>query len=386
MDKKKQIQFNLNNFLLAMSMPLDFIEAQACNTSKSHSKIVAYIALKIGLKLKLSSEEMSDLCSYSLVHNIGLFESNKKDEDYCEISEEIIERFPFLTNQENILKYQCENYDGSGLYGLKGDEIPLFSQIISFVDTIDSKFDFSKPSIENRIEIIEFVQENANKLFSKKIVDIFTDFSSETSFWLDLQNENETLYFIFGNLQDFTTVLDFEDLLEITSIFTYITDSNSLLIDKAIIMTDYYQFDHKDKLTFLIAVSLQGIGKLMIPKEILHKPSYLTPLEYEVVKSYPYYTKKILSNIIGFNDIANWACKTQESLDGQGYPFGLDASSLSLKDRLIGILNIYESLTKEQNYRQSFSHKHAIELMKEMANDGKLDIAMINDIDEVFSK
>ncbi|NCA92769.1 phosphohydrolase, partial [bacterium] len=42
--------------------------------------------------------------------------------------------FPFLTFQENIVLYHHENFDGSGIFGIKGNEIPLFAQLISFAD------------------------------------------------------------------------------------------------------------------------------------------------------------------------------------------------------------------------------------------------------------
>ena len=41
MNKKKQIQFNLNNFLLSTSLALDLVEKDIYNTSKNHSKSVA---------------------------------------------------------------------------------------------------------------------------------------------------------------------------------------------------------------------------------------------------------------------------------------------------------------------------------------------------------
>lgn len=41
------------------------------------------------------------------------------------ILEKNVKNFPFLTDHKNIIKYHHENYDGSGFFGLKGDEIPL---------------------------------------------------------------------------------------------------------------------------------------------------------------------------------------------------------------------------------------------------------------------
>ena len=384
MNKKIQMNFNLNNFLLAMSTPLDFVERNTCNTSNNHSKRVAYVAFKFAEKLKLTAEEMSDLCSYSLVHNNGLYQSESKNEKYFNTSEKNIKDFPFLHKRENILKYQNEHFDGSGFFGLKGSEIPLFSQIISFADILDSKFDLSKDNIENRIEIINFVKLNENYIFSKELSEYFLEFSSDISFWHDLQNENDILQYVFSKLLDFTCILDFEQILEITSVFTNIESKNSTLLENSKKILDYYAFEHKDVFTFLIAVSLQNIGKLVIPKSILNKTTKLNENEYEIVKSYPYYTKKALSNIMGFNDISIWASNVQETLDGKGYPFGRSGKDLSLKDRLLAVLNIYESLSQEKSYRKAFSKDEAIKIMYKMVEEGKLDKAIIGDINEVL--
>ena len=56
MDKKKQMQFNLNNFLLATSIALDFVSKDRYKISLGHAKRVAYIALNIGIKMDFTPE------------------------------------------------------------------------------------------------------------------------------------------------------------------------------------------------------------------------------------------------------------------------------------------------------------------------------------------
>ena len=95
MDKKKQMQFNLNNFLLATSIALDFVSKDRYKISLGHAKRVAYIALNNGIKMDFTPEELSDLCSYSLVSSLGLNQSID-DKDFCEICQECTKDFPFL--------------------------------------------------------------------------------------------------------------------------------------------------------------------------------------------------------------------------------------------------------------------------------------------------
>ena len=89
---------------------LDSIEEQLYKTSPTHSKRIAFIALKLAKEFNYNPENLSDICSYSLLHNIALFETKTKNKDYCEIGQKYTEFFPFLTDEKNIIKYSCEYY------------------------------------------------------------------------------------------------------------------------------------------------------------------------------------------------------------------------------------------------------------------------------------
>lgn len=380
MDKKKQISFNLNNFLLSISIALDLAENDLKKTTRNHSRRIAFLSLKIGEKYNLAPQELSDLCAYSLLHNIALKKENNYEKEYYELAQVSADKLPFLCGYKNVLKYHGENFDGSGVFGIDNSEIPLLSKIISFAHILDEKFDLSEKNIERKKEIVSFLEENENILFSEEIVNHFLDVSSTVDFWLDIQSENDILFYIFGTLHDFTATPTFEEVLSYTRVFSNLVEEETSIIDKCSIMADYYQFEHKDKQTFLIAASLYNIGKLAIPNDILLKQSKLTDDEYEIIKSYPYYTKKILSNLMGFNDITNWASRIQETIDGKGYPFKLDGKDLSLKDRLLSALNVYQSLRNKKPYRNSLSHDESIKTMHELAENKKLDKSIVEDI------
>lgn len=384
MDKKKQLAFNLNNFLLSTSIVLDLAEENISNTTKNHSKRVAFISLKIGQILNLTPPELADLCAFSLIRNIAISkELNDKKEELV-LAQECADKLPFLCGFKNVIKYHQEYFNGSGLFGIKDNKIPLLAQIISFSHLLDKEFDLSSNNITNKKDVVTFLKDKEGVLFSPEIIDAFLDVSLNIDFWLDIQNENDVLFYIFSTLHDFTINANFEKILVFTSIFSIIDINNSEFIQKCSKMTDFYNFEHKDKQTFLIAASLHNIGKLAIPKEIINKKSKLSEDEYEVIKSYPYYTKKVLSNLMGFNDITKWACRVQERMDGKGYPFSLEGKDLSLKDRLMSVLNIYQSLRESKPFRSSYSHEDSISIMLELATNKKIDEAIVKDIKDQF--
>jgi HD-GYP domain-containing protein (c-di-GMP phosphodiesterase class II) len=351
MDKKKQIMFNLNNFLLSTSLALDFLQKEKINVSSNHHKRVAFIALNIASKYNLNPELLSDLCSLCLAY---------------ELDNEDLNKLPFIKKDE-ILNNET------------------IKELVSFSSQIDKSFSTDKNYVENKISIEEFVCKNKNN-FSKELIESFQVISSSISFYLDLENENDILMFIYSSLHDFSSPLNFEDLLNISSIFLKIQNPNSKLIGYSQNISEFYNFDHKDTYTFTIAASLCQIGKLMISKDILEKKESLSSVEFELIKAYPYYTKKILTNIMGFNDIASWAIKVQERLDGSGYSFGFDGKNLSLKDRVLQTLIAYHSLKEEKVYRRSFCHDEAINILQKEASDGKFDLAIIEDLKTVFKE
>jgi len=61
MNKKTEMNFNINNFLLATTNILDMKDREINRVSEFHSLRVAYVSLKIGEMLKLEPKMMFNL-------------------------------------------------------------------------------------------------------------------------------------------------------------------------------------------------------------------------------------------------------------------------------------------------------------------------------------
>jgi len=412
----KSIYFSLNNFLLAITETLDFVEMDLLGVTTHHSKRVAYIATKIGAAFSLSQEENFDLIAYSVLHDNGLskssklvlennyldkiFENQSKTkfkkhfEEHCIVGEENIKDFPFLTKQKNIIKYHHEFYDGSGLFGIKGDAIPLLAQLISFADVIDGIYKTDTPTYEKIETIKKFVTLNRGKLFNEKIVDSFLKLANKTYFWLDLQDEKEMIHYLINSAPCIKFQYNFETLLALTQVFTNIVDSKSGftanhsngLVEKCQIMSKYYNFSERETFEMLIAASLHDLGKLAISNKILDKNGKLTEEEMQQMKSHVYYTKKALSKIEGFEEITKIAANHHEKLNGTGYPYGLKEEDLTFKEKLMGCLDIYQALTEDRPYRDGLGHTKTMEIMYEMVQKREIDKNIVQDIDQQFKK
>ena len=401
---------SLNKFLFSISFALDLAETEIKCTSAKHSKRVAYVCLKMSNLMGLSDKEKFDLCSYSLLHDNGLIESYcnfsneyEKDEaenyfnmvnfsEHCVIGENNIKDFPFLTSQKDIILYHHENFDGSGLFGKKGSEIPILSQLISFADILDTTFDLTIIDYDKKEEINKFVFENEEKLFSKEIVKAYEKLSNSLLFWGDLEYFDEVNP-LEDILPDFSMEISLEDFLGITKIFSKIIDGKSKftakhskdLEEKSLKLVEYFNLDEETKLKIQIASNLHDIGKLGTPNSILDKDGSLNNSELFEIKKHAYLTHSILSKIDNFSDITKWASAHHERLDGSGYPFGLTSDELGLEERIVSCLDFYQALVEDRPYRKSFNHDDAVSLLRKNLTNLEIDANIINAIDVVFA-
>lgn len=328
MDKKKQMVFNLNNFLLAFS--------GALNTKKA-----TFIALNIAKELNFDEKKLADICSYNLAFPLGI---------------KSLEKFDFLD-----------------LNHLKDD---TFLQISEISQKLSKNFDFKNYSKNDIEKFKEFIE---NENFNIDIKTALKRVLENKIFFFDILYDEQIVLFIYSNLQDFTKVLDFEDILKMTNEFNLYIDKESKIIERAEIIAEFFEFEHKDKEIFKIASTLANIGKLYTKNLALNDEAK------ELSMNYAYFTKMILNQIMGFNDISSLASKVQERLDGSGV-FALSSKDLSFKDRLLISINLYGYFKEAKPYKKAYSHKDTIEALTKMAKDGKIDESLVEILDKVFEE
>lgn len=399
--------FNLNEFLLAISFALDFIEMDLLGVPTNHGKRVAYISLRLAKKLGLSKKQIYDVVSLSILHDNGvgeIFSKGKVTNDsrgalilnegvkaHCIIGEDNIKEYPFFTDSTNVIKYHHERYDGTGFFGIKGEAIPLMSQIIFLADRVEHEFVNTGVTYNIKKYILEYVKAEEGKGFSTRLVKLFLELCDEAEFWECLNDRN-----IFNSLERetpiFTMDLSFVQVRSVTKVLSKIIDSKSKftlvhsdgLAEKVDIMTDYYKIRGDEKQKLIIAADLHDIGKLAISNAILDKTDKLSEEEFSCIKQHTKYTRMALQQISGFEDITEWAANHHEKLDGSGYPMGKTDKELDFNSRLMACLDIYQALIEERPYRISLTHENAIKILKDMQEYNLIDRNIVNDIDIVF--
>ncbi|MDR0784944.1 MAG: HD domain-containing protein [Treponema sp.] len=387
--------FNRNEFVGAFSLALDFLESSLRSNVTNHGKRVALIALRLGEQLGLSSEDMFDLYAGAMLHDNGMTHAvydaidaaklpdMERDASHCIVGERNLKAFPFLKNREGMILYHHEAYDGSGYFGAFGGSIPLLAHIINLADTTEILYSkgADKQAMMERLALWK------GGKFSAELCEAFEAFGGNLGFWLSLDNK-----FIAQELArrapKYDMALSLEELLPIAGIFRRLIDAKSPftgrhsqgITEKSALMADFYGFDAERKAKLMIAADLHDAGKLAVPNAVLDKPGALDAAEIEIVKPHPYYTRKMLENIIGFEDVTEWASNHHEKLDGAGYPYGFTAERLDFESRLMACIDIFQALTEDRPYRKPLDQGTVSRIMFDMASKGGIDRQITADV------
>lgn len=146
----------------------------------------------------------------------------------------------------------------------------------------------------------------------------------------------------------------FSKIIDNTSPYTAVHSQNVAHVSKCLAL--YTGFSELESEKMYLAGLLHDIGRLAVPNEILTKPGVLSGNEYKIDKQHPYYSYYILQQVEGFEEIAVWAGSHHETLDGNGYPFGLVAPEINLGSRIIAVADIYCALLEDRPYRSGMTN------------------------------
>ena len=115
-----------------------------------------------------------------------------------------------------------------------------------------------------------------------------------------------------------------------------------------------------DQLILSGAGLMHDIGKLGIPRAILHKQGPLTEAEWRVMKTHPQIGITILGGRSRMTREMLGILYHHERMDGSGYPHGLISSEIPIEARIVAVADTYDVLTSDRPYRSAFTHFAAL--------------------------
>lgn len=402
----ESIELDIIQFLFSTSRALDAVEEEILGAAQNHSRRVAYLAVCLGKRLGFSEDELTDLAAFALLHDNALTEyvclerlhgeevpmGSVKDDFafHCVAGEENSRVFPFLNREENVIRYHHENMDGTGLFGVRGEHIPLKARILRVADHVDVLYRLSDWTSAKKRLVFAHLRENAGSLYDAAL-------SGELEQILDgLEpvdlTDGRVERSLFRILAPRKISLPYRDLIRISAFFAHIIDYKSPftmshsrgIAEKTRVMAGFYGFDSKTANEVYVAAYLHDIGKLATPNTLLEKPGRLTPEEYEVVKLHVWRTHEILRVVERFGDIERWESGHHERLDGSGYFRGSTGREQDFCTRLLACIDVYQALVEDRPYRRGMEPDQALSILREQVDNGKLDGRIVSDIGRVL--
>jgi putative nucleotidyltransferase with HDIG domain len=188
-EHKNLLRKNIKTFNEFVQLIAKTIDAKDKYTA-GHSMRVAEYATMIARELNLDERQIEILQRASLFHDIGKIgipdgilnkksSLNEKDRIYIYrhpiLAKEILSHMSDFQELLDVIYHHHERYDGNGYpNGLKGDEIPLLSRIISVADAYDAMLS-ERPyrNAKTKIEAIKELLSEKGKQFDPVIVDVF---------------------------------------------------------------------------------------------------------------------------------------------------------------------------------------------------------------------
>lgn len=146
---------------------------------------------------------------------------------------------------------------------------------------------------------------------------------------------------------------------------TYTHSLNVALICN--ILAGWLRFSPAEKELATACGLFHDVGKLQIPAEIMKKPGKLTPAEYQIIKTHPLESYKLLSRYELPDEVKNAALMHHERCDGSGYPYGFTFDKINRFARLVAVADVYEAMTSSRTYRDALCPFNVITYFE---NDG----------------
>jgi len=109
---------------------------------------------------------------------------------------------------------------------------------------------------------------------------------------------------------------------------------------------------------------LHDLGKLLIPPEILNKPSKLSEKDYEIIQKHTIFAKNILDEKTRLPErVKEIPLQHHERIDGSGYILRLTKEETSVLSRITAVADVYEALTSDRPYRKALPIPEVIEYL-----------------------
>jgi len=118
-------------------------------------------------------------------------------------------------------------------------------------------------------------------------------------------------------------------------------------------LAKYIGLDYKEIEILEHAAILHDIGKIGIDSVVLNKAGRLSADEFSIIKAHPIIGDEILAPIGTLASVRQTILQHHERYDGLGYPYGIAGDEISLKARILSIVDTFDAMLTDRPYRKA---------------------------------
>lgn len=380
----KQTFTNIRSLMGGLARTMNLVNPKMEN----HHEQTAYFAYFVASGMNLSREDVGLVISSALLHDVGSIvyenklsvqEIEKSAHKIAAIGADIIRDIPGYEEVAEVIGFCQTSWKKLEPEARNDEKKSRYIKLASIVHLADVAASclVQEGRVLNQIEgICRAIENGRGTEFCGEAVDAFLEFKGIEFIWLDAMHnpfflgffmdkgEDVTLEFVRNHTKLLSRIIDYR------SSFTAMHSAGVAATARE--LAEKCGMTEEDTIKMEIAGYLHDIGKLVVPREILEKPSKLTEEEFNIIKEHPYYTRYVLMGIDGFTDIANWAGYHHEKLNGKGYPFHFDAGQLDKGSMIMAVADIFSALTEIRPYRDGMKKEQVADILLENVERGEI--------------
>ncbi|MEG0295674.1 MAG: HD domain-containing protein [Clostridium sp.] len=349
-----------------------------------HGEQVAYIMMNL-LKAHggYNEEEIRKICTVSIFHDIGAYKVAERDKlvdidsikpfNHAVYGALFIKYFSPISDLADIVMghhFTVKHIRERNITNVRDEALMLsLADYLAIIYLNKGYIPFEL--IEDKYE--EYLSEHIS-LFKKAVEEFdFVEKLKDNAYKDELYNYFED------------TIACRDEVIAYARMLTYAIDFRSEYTVKHSITVEavsyqiakLYGLDNDRAIKIKVAANLHDIGKIVIPIDILEKPGKLTVKEYEIIKSHAKVSYDILSGL-NIDDIRDIAGLHHETLDGCGYPFGIQDEDISIDVRIVAIADILSALIAARSYKGAFKKCKVVAILNDMKNNNKIDKKIVD--------
>lgn len=392
------MNINLRQIVFSLSKALDLVGVD----DMYHGKRVAFMACTCAQRMNIDEQDYDNLFKASLLHDCGVSNTSthlnlvehidwKKSQNHCIVGKNLLLSCPPLNHLAETIEYHHTHWKQLHTLPLN-EQVKRDANLIFLVDRVDALISqhHEVEPIMARKDVRNQIKQYSGTMFSPELVELFLKTSESSAFWLTLEAKP-----LFDTLMQWVKLgeyhaIDFNTLRSIAEIFAKIVDAKSPFTAEhsqgvARLARQIAVWDGQDETItnqLELAGLLHDLGKLRIPDKILEKSNTLDESEFAMMQGHSFESHQILKDIEGFEQIAIWCSQHHEKINGTGYPYQYEGSSISRPARILAAADVFQALVQNRPYRPSLPLDNILQILSDMVNNGKLDKSVVNLITE----